>query len=65
MASLLVILVFVDTFVTGWLLAQVLGIKRVIAQMGEVDQSLLHDVGTIKVNLDLVNASVSGASDAR
>lgn len=65
MASVLVVLVFVDTFLSGWLLAQVLGIKRVIAQMGEVDQSLMHEVGTIKVNLDLVNASVSGTSDAR
>lgn len=65
MASVLVVLVFCDTFLSGWLLAQVLGIKKVIAQMGEVDQSLLHEVGTMKVNLDLVNATVSGISDAR
>lgn len=47
MASVLVVLVFVDSFLSGWLLAQVLGIKRTIAQLSEVQQSAMYQIGVM------------------
>lgn len=47
MAGLLLILVFIDTMLTGWLLAQVKGLKKTVRTVAKVQRDMSrHDYVT-------------------
>lgn len=53
MAGVLVLLVFVDTALTGWLLAQVQQVKRVLAVMGDIQQTHSGELDLLRDGVDL------------
>lgn len=53
MAGVLVLLVFVDTALTGWLLAQVQQFKRVLAVVGEIQQTHTGELDLLRDSVDL------------
>lgn len=53
MAGVLVLLVFVDTALTGWLLAQVQQFKRVLAVVGEIQQTHTGELDMLRDSVDL------------
>lgn len=57
MAGLLLILVFIDTMLTGWLLAQVKGLKKTVRTVAKVQRDMSkHDFVATRDLLDDDNA---------
>lgn len=55
MAAALVLLVAVDTGITGWLLAHHFAARRMLADLGGIVQANSHDIEAICVQLGTVD----------
>lgn len=51
-AGVLIVLVALDTFVSGWLLARTAQLKRVIAELGGNQQVLDHDLEQLAARVE-------------
>lgn len=51
MAAALVVLVALDTFLSGWLLAKWLELRKVVTMVSEMQQQLAHDMDVIDARL--------------